>query len=96
MNTNTKNAKIRSALRKRQLRRHYIKLTVKERYPSASAIRLVAEKYGISESTAFRLIRPVDLRAMLNEDWDAAMKLHSLNLAPPKDVEIDPLEAGEL
>lgn len=96
MNKQAHKAELRSKLRQRQLRRHFIRLTVKEHYSSANAVRLVAKKFALSEARMFVIIRPADVRKMLANDWEGTMKEHSLDLPRPTDVEVDPLEGDEV
>jgi hypothetical protein len=87
---------LRNLIRQRKIRRAFILLTVNHAMPSADAVRFLAEKFSYSESHMFRIIRPADVRAMLEHDWEATMTEYKLSIPKPAPVEFDSLEGGEI
>lgn len=74
----------RREARQKKFRQRYLQLMYGEyRCTSGQAVRQVAIDFNLTEDRCFAVIRPVDVRVMLENDWEGTMKLHGLDLPRP-------------
>lgn len=84
---------IRRDRRQKKFRQRYLQLLFIEKITSGEAVRQVAKDFNLTEARCFVVIRPADVRVMLEKDWKGTMKLHGLNI--PEPIEIRSLDEFE-
>lgn len=98
MSTVTKSERTlrRREIREKKFRQRYIKLCYADMLLSGDAIRQLAADFNVTEARAFVVVRPADVRVMLEKDWQGTMKAHGLDLPKPEPVKpLTDLEAND-
>jgi hypothetical protein len=86
----------RREIREKKFRQRYLLLCYSEKLSSGDAIRQLADDFNITEARAFVVVRPADVRVMLEKDWSGTMKAHGLDLPKPEPVKpLTDLEATD-
>lgn len=84
----------RRAAKQKKFRQRYLQLRYQSGLTSGKAIAQISDEFNLTGDRCIVIIRPADLRVMLENDWSGTMQMHGLNIPYPEQVKsLDELEA---
>lgn len=84
----------RREAKQKKFRQRYLELRFLNRMDSGEAVRQIANEFNLTSDRCFVIIRPADVRVMLERDWFGTMRKHGLDIPYPDEVRsLDELEA---